>query len=324
MSEHLFFRERDGAWSDPIPDPLDAGAISVLRSGVCELVTDSSGETRTLADPAFLGQLLVITLKTDGGGDAVITVATAFNAGGDVSVTLGDAGDYIAFRAIRSGTSLIWRLAGSSGVPDFAAVDVGIADAGSLVTATQVEAAIQETFQHIKSAQKFENLPLGSWHEVDGTALADFGGDSTTPGYHAGDGAFGIRWHNQGNPDAISISIPYPPDLDPAANVIVHILAAKTGATSGDAVTWTIEAFENIDGALYDADSDFGGTSSAMTGDATAKTCQEETLTLALANITGAPGTLNLTLQPTDGKLGTDDVILFGVWLEYTGKTLTS
>jgi len=95
-------------------------------------------------------------------------------------------------------------------------------------------------------------------------------------------------------------------------------LAAKTGATAGDAVTWLIEAFENLDAALYDADADFGGTSSAMTGDATAKTCQEETLTLANANITGSPGELTLTLQPTDGTLGTDDVIVCGVWLEYT------
>lgn len=324
MSEHQYYRERDGAWSDPIPDPEDAGAIAVARSGVCELTTGASGETRTLADPVSIGQIIIIALRTDGGGDAVITLATAFNAGGDVTITLGDAGDFVALTAIRSGDSLIWRLSASSGVPDFAAVDVGIADAGSLVTATEVEAAIQEAFRHIKSAQKFLNIPLGSWQEADGTALADFGGDSTTPGFNAGDESFGIRWHNQGNPDPISTAIPYPPDLDPAANVIIHILAAKVGATVGDAVTWTIEAFENINGALYDADADFGGASSAMTGDATSKTCQEETLVLALANITGAPGTLTLTLQPTDGTLGTDDVILLGVWLEYTGKTLTS
>lgn len=202
---------------------------------------------------------------------------------------------------------------------------ISIADAGSLITATEAEAALQEAFQHIQSAQAFLNLPLGAWTEQDGTALADFAdGASTTPGWSAGDEGFGIRWNNHANPDPISSSVPIPPDLDATADVIVHILAAKVGATIGDAVTFTIEAFNNADAALYDADADFGGASSAMTGDAATKTCQEETLTLAAADVAASPCVLTLTLQPTDGTLGTDDVILLGAWLEYTRKTLTS
>lgn len=206
-----------------------------------------------------------------------------------------------------------------------AAATVDLADAGSLVTATEVEAALQEAFQHIQTAQAFLNLPLGAWTEQDGTALADFAdGASTTPGWSAGDEGFGVRWNNHAAPDPISTSVPIPPDLDESADVILHVMAAKTGATVGDATTFTVEAFNNADGALYDADADFGGVSSAMTGDATAKTCQEETLTLAAANVAASPCVLTLTLQPTDGTLGTDDVILLGVWLEYTRKTLTS
>jgi len=206
-----------------------------------------------------------------------------------------------------------------------AAGSISIADAGGFTSTATVEAALQEIYQHIASAQAIINLPLGAWTEQDGTALADFAdGDSTTPGWSAGDEGFGIRWNNHANPDPISTSVPYPPDLDASADVVLHVLAAKVGATVGDAVTWLVEAFENIDAALYDADTDFGGTSSAMTGDAATKTCQEETLTLAAANITGSPGVLTLTLQPTDGTLGTDDVIVLGVWLEYTRKILTS
>jgi len=205
------------------------------------------------------------------------------------------------------------------------AATVSVADAGSLITGATVEAALAEAFTHIQSAQKFLNLPLGGWTEQDGTALADFAdGTSTTPGWSAGDEGFGIRWNNHANPDPISTSVPIPPDLDASADVIVHVMAAKVGATVGDAVKWTIEAFNNADGALYDADTDFGGDSSAMTGDATSKTCQEETLTLAAANVAASPCVLTLTLQPKDGTLGTDDVILLGVWLEYTGLTLTS
>jgi len=215
--------------------------------------------------------------------------------------------------------------AAADDAPNILASDATVADAGSLITATEVEAALQEVFQHVQSAQAFLNLPLGAWTEQDGTALADFAdGVSTTPGWNAGDETFGIRWNNDAAPDPITTSVPIPPDLDASADVIVHVMAAKTGATVGDAVTWLIEAFNNADAALYDADADFGGTSSAMTGDATAKTCQEETLTLAAANVAGSPCVLNLTSQPTDGTLGTDDVILLGVWLEYTRAVLTS
>ena len=205
------------------------------------------------------------------------------------------------------------------------AATVSVADSGGLITAVTVEAALAEAFQHIQSAQAFLNLPLGAFTEQDGTALADFAdAASPTPGWNAGDESFGIRWNNHANPDPIATSVPIPPDLDASANVIVHILAAKVGATVGDAVTWLIEAFNNADAALYDADADFGGTSSAMTGNAATKTCQEETLTLASANVAGSPCVLNLTVQPTDGTLGTDDVIILGAWLEYTRKTLTS
>ncbi|MCK5601379.1 hypothetical protein KAR91_05915 [Candidatus Pacearchaeota archaeon] len=205
------------------------------------------------------------------------------------------------------------------------AAGVSVADSGSLITATTVEAALAEAFTNIQTAQAIINLPLGGFTEQDGTVLADFAdGDSTTPGVNAGDESFGIRWNNHANPDPISTSVPIPPDLDASADVVLHVLAAKVGATVGDAVTWLVEAFNNADAALYDADADFGGTSSAMTGDATSKTCQEETLTLASANVAGSPCVLALTIQPTDGTLDTDDVIILGAWLEYTRKTLTS
>lgn len=192
-------------------------------------------------------------------------------------------------------------------------------------TGTKTAAVWAVNAAEVLSAQMLLNLPLGSWTEQDGTALADFvAGASNIPGWSAGDESHGIRWNNAAAPDPISISVPIPPDLDETANVVMHILAAKTGATVGDAVTWLVEAFNNTVGALYDADADFGGTSDAMTGDATAKTVAELTLTLALADIAAAPGVMVFTLQPTDGTLGTDDVILLGVWLEYTRKVLTT
>lgn len=162
-------------------------------------------------------------------------------------------------------------------------------------------------------------IPMSCWQEADGTALADFAdGASNTPGYSAGDESFGIRWNNAAAPDPISCSVTVPQDIDTSADVTINILAAKVGATVGDATTWTVEVFNNVDGALYDADTNYGGTSSAMTGDAATKTCQLETLTLAAANLPAAGSQMVITIQPTDGTLGTDDVILLGVSLVYT------
>jgi len=206
-----------------------------------------------------------------------------------------------------------------------AASAISMGDAGTHTDQTDVEGGMQEIYQDLKSAQAIIQLPLGAWTEADGTALADFGdGASTTPGWSAGDEGFGIRWNNHANPDPISTSVVIPPDLDDTKDVVMHVMGAKTGATEADAVVWTIEAFNNVDAAEYDADADFGGDSSAMTGTANAKTCQEETLTLAAANVAGSPCVLALTMQPKDGTLGTDDVIVLGTWLEYTRKLRTS
>lgn len=115
-----------------------------------------------------------------------------------------------------------------------------------------------------------------------------------------------------------------PSELDTSKDVVVHVLAAKTGNTDADDTTFDVGAFFLTDGALYDADADAGGTTTAMTGDATAKTLQEETVTIAASDVAASPSVLTLTIQPTDGTLDTDDVVIVGVWLEYTPATLDS
>lgn len=96
-----------------IADPGNAGAVPVTASGVVEIVT-AGAETRTIAAPTFLGQELVLCMKTDG-GDAVITVATAFNQTGNNTITMNDAGDSIRLHAIRSGSNLRWRVVCNDG-----------------------------------------------------------------------------------------------------------------------------------------------------------------------------------------------------------------
>lgn len=207
------------------------------------------------------------------------------------------------------------------------AATVSIADAGNFTSQTTVEGALQEVYQHVETIQALLPIPLTSFTKLDGTPLAKFA-DSTataTAGINlANSKALCLRWNNNANPCAIATAIPIPPDLDGTANAVVHIAASKSGATLGDAVTFTVGAFNAMVGATHDADTDFGSASTAMTGNAAAKTVAELTCTLAAANVDEAPGTISLTVGPTAGTLGTDDVMVHGVWLEYKRKVLTS
>ncbi len=205
-----------------------------------------------------------------------------------------------------------------------AASAISITDSGEFTTQTEVEAALQEIYQALLTAKGIMAIPMPVITDA-GVALAAFSdGDSTVPGYCVTAKGLGIRWNNHATPGAVGTKVIVPPDADVAANMVLHILAAKVGATVGDAVKFTVAAYNNDVGVAYDADSDFGGDSSAMTGDATTKSVQEVTLTLALANLTAYPAAIELTIKPKAGTLGTDDVIMLAAWIEYQKKLLTA
>lgn len=96
-----------------ITDPGNAGAISVLQSGYCPIVTAGS-ETRTLAAPTFIGQEITLYVKTDG-GSCVVTVASAVNQTGNNTLTMNDVRDVIILRAIESGASKVWMVVANDG-----------------------------------------------------------------------------------------------------------------------------------------------------------------------------------------------------------------
>lgn len=83
------------------------GAIDVVSS-ISELATDAGGDAFQLADGTE-GQLKFIILKTDGGGDAVITPA---NPGGYTNITMADAGDSVTLMF----TNGKWYVVGFGGV----------------------------------------------------------------------------------------------------------------------------------------------------------------------------------------------------------------
>lgn len=105
-----------------IADPGDAGAIPVTGSGTCLLTTGASGETRTLAIPTFVGQRLVIAHDVDGGGAAVVTVASEMNETGNNTMSFDDPGEAIELIAVRVSGALAWRGAVIGGGPTLSTV----------------------------------------------------------------------------------------------------------------------------------------------------------------------------------------------------------
>lgn len=93
----------------PITDPGNAGAIAVTRSGYVPLVTGGGGETRTVADPTAVGMILMLSLKTDGGGDAVVAFASPVNQTGNNRATFADVGDSQALISVEDGSDIEWR-----------------------------------------------------------------------------------------------------------------------------------------------------------------------------------------------------------------------
>lgn len=96
-----------------IADPGDAGAIPVLRSGNVAITT-AGAETRTLAAPGSVGLTLSLSMDVDV-GDAVITVATAFNQTGNNTITLNDAGDTVVLTSVQVAGAPVWRLVVNDG-----------------------------------------------------------------------------------------------------------------------------------------------------------------------------------------------------------------
>ncbi len=96
-----------------LTDPGNAGAIPVTDSGKCDLVT-AGAETRTLAAPTYIGQLLLLSLKTDG-GNCVITCATTVNQTGNNTITMDDAGDAILLVAKANGANKRWSVVVNDG-----------------------------------------------------------------------------------------------------------------------------------------------------------------------------------------------------------------
>jgi hypothetical protein len=173
--------------------------------------------------------------------------------------------------------------------------------------------------RYTQTEQKIVRLPLNNFWLAAGTPLAAFAdAAAVTPGLALNDSeAAGVRWNNHATPAAMFTTLPIPGDRRPNTAIVVKALVSKSGATAGDVTTLTIGAFFQTVGALSDADADAGGASNAVTAAATAKTVQLVQVSIAAADVPDAPANLTLAVKPTAGTLGTDDLTIHAIWLEY-------
>ena len=91
-----------------IADPGNAGAIPVTDTGKCDLVSAGT-ETRTLAAPTYVGQLLLVSFKTKV-GNITLTCATGLNQTGNTTILFDTAADSVLLVGIASGSNNRWRV----------------------------------------------------------------------------------------------------------------------------------------------------------------------------------------------------------------------
>lgn len=94
-----------------LKDPGDAGTIEATADlQICEMVSGASGETRTLKTPTKAGIRLVLRMKTDGGGDIVVTAAAGYNVALETRAVFADASDFLSLISVTiSAGSFRWE-----------------------------------------------------------------------------------------------------------------------------------------------------------------------------------------------------------------------
>lgn len=130
-----------------------------------------------------------------------------------------------------------------------------------------------------------------------------------------------LRWNNHGTPGTVGCSFVWPADVNLAVAATAYFDVSKSGATVGDATTITFAVYNHIVAALLDADTNYGGATGALVGNATAKTVTRLSRALALADLPAAvPATSTILFGPTAGTLGTDDLVMHGAFILYQKK----
>jgi predicted RecA/RadA family phage recombinase len=96
-----------------IADPGDGEVIAAADSGHVDIET-ADAETRLLAGPVSIGELLLLSLKTYG-GDCTITCPTSIGQNGDNTIVMGAEGASILLVGVAVGEARCWRVVSNDG-----------------------------------------------------------------------------------------------------------------------------------------------------------------------------------------------------------------
>lgn len=154
-------------------------------------------------------------------------------------------------------------------------------------------------------------LPLASAREISSNDIINTAGDAgmlssnTTPILQrvnaATDKKLRLNWAASNN-DEIVWDITYPPDIDDAATVIVHLIAGMAGATNTPVIA--VSFFEAV------GDTNAGGNTAALSA-----TVADVTVTIAAADVLAAGFGASIGIVP--GAHTTDALYLYGAYVEY-------
>lgn len=291
-----------------------------------EVVYADAGEQHIgVVDKAVAdGDLVNVRLRTWGGtmegaaADSFAYAATLYGAAnGAISDTSSGSAIGLALEAATAAGDIVEYI--EFGVLSTTAATVSIADAGSFTATATVEAALQEIYQDIFSAQQFVGIPLNTFREAttfDVGNIAANGGilaSDTTPileAINAGtDGCQRLAWAASNN-DQVVTSIPLPPNIDVASDLKLNVRIASAATT--DAVGFTVETFFN------EGDTKVSDTSATNQ----TATYAEKLTTIAAADVPSGAQTITIGLTPVAHT--TDAMYMTAAWLEYTPVIRTS
>jgi hypothetical protein len=196
-----------------------------------------------------------------------------------------------------------------------AASAISIADAGNFTAAAQVEAALQEIYQDLKTIQGTVPIPLGVIMMEDGTALTKQA--TTVAGYaQLANKEIVINIPiNCSAGETLGFSVPLPQDIDVTADLHVHVLAGKDA--DNDVLTLDCEVFPVAAGDVANADiQDTAAQTIVAAG-------TELTFTCGLDGLLASPSALTVVLI-LGGTNDGDAAYIYAAWLEYKKKLLTS
>ncbi len=161
---HTFHTDHDEAWHlNPIRDVDTAEAWDIRNSGRIAIVT-LAAETRTLANPHFIGQELLLYMKTDG-GDCVVTVTDGYDSAAKTDLTFSAVGDFVILRGVESGSDYRWRLQALDGAAlSMDALLLGDDDTITFGTGSDVVQEFDGTSFNMGPASGFwADCPLVNW-----------------------------------------------------------------------------------------------------------------------------------------------------------------